>query len=168
MTAAYRSRNTRAEGLRRALTAKVHIAKQQLGMSDPEYRALLASYGVESSTQLSTRSLDLLLGRFRDLGWQEKPRAKAAKDRHGLPRPLRKNAAHSASTLDREALLQKVQALLSEKGSAEGSYVSWDYALAILKRQCGVERLDWATPEQLVGLIAALDKDAKRKGRRRK
>jgi len=63
--------------------------------------------------------------------------------------------------------MKKIEALLSEKGRVEGSYVPWDYAKAILQRQCGVERLEWASPEQLRGLIAALDKDARRKGRRR-
>lgn len=158
-------RPTRADGLRRALIAKVHIAKTQLGLDDPHYRALLAAHGVESSKQLSTRALEGLLDHMRELGWQDQPKAKAAQDKHGRPRPSRPDAASAQS---REALMAKIEAQLSEKGGAEGGYVPWDYAKAILQRQCGVERLEWASLEQLRGLIAALDKDAKRKGRRRK
>lgn len=155
-------RNPRAEGLRRGLLAKVHIAKAQLGLTDPEYRAILARHGVESSAHLSPRGLEGLLGHFRELGWLEKPRKAAARDPR--PKPLR-----PASPADiRTEMLAKIEALLAEKGREEGAYVPWSYATAILQRQCGVENLAWASLEQLAGVIAALARDARRKGRRTK
>ena len=141
----------------RGLLAKVHIAKAQLGLDEPHYRALLEAHGVESSTALDIRGLEGLLRHFQELGWSPAPSKAAAR----APRPRQPKAAPG-----REAQLSKIEALLTEKGRAEGSYVSWDYATAILQRQCQVERLEWATPEQLVGVIAALARDARRKGRR--
>lgn len=155
-----RSSGPQAAGLRRVLLAKVHVAKKQLGLDEPEYRALLAAHGVESSAQLSPRSLEGLLEHFRELGWQEAPRKAAAKD--PKPKTMRPESPQDA----RIAMLYKVEAMLAEKGRKEGTYVPWSYAVAILQRQCGVERLEWASPEQLAAVIAALDRDAKRKGRR--
>lgn len=170
-TAAHSRRATRGDDARtkawkNAMKAKIHIALEQLHLPDDIYRAILQGrFGVESSSALDVRGLKDLLEIFRsEFGWQDKPKAKAAQDKHGRPRPLRPDAASAQS---REALMAKIEAQLSEKGGAEGGYVPWDYAKAILQRQCGVERLEWASLEQLRGLIAALDKDAKRKGRRR-
>ena len=162
-----RSRNPRADGLRRALLAKVHVAKKQLGLDDPEYRAVLARFEVESSAALDIRGLESLLAHFRDLGWNPAPSSVGAvREPPALtPAPVARDHRPQASP-GREALLAKIEALLSEKGRAEGSYVPWDYALAILQRQCGVERLEWASPEQLAAVIAALARDARRKGRR--
>lgn len=142
---------------RRGLLAKVHVAKAQLGLDDDVYRAVLARHGVESSAALDIRGLEGLLAHFQDLGWSPAPPRAASRD----PRPRQPRAAPG-----REAQLSKIEALLSEKGRTEGGYVPWTYARAILKRQCGVERLEWATPEQLAAVIAALVKDAARKGRR--
>jgi hypothetical protein len=55
-------------------------------------------------------------------------------------------------------MIAKVEALLAELGSVQDRRVSWNYARSILRRQCGVDRLEWATAEQLRGVIAALDK----------
>jgi hypothetical protein len=70
--------------------------------------------------------------------------------------------------LQRKPLMEKIEALLAEKGRVEGTHVPWGYAVAVLKRQSGgVTRcFEHATPEQLQGVIAALMYDAKRHGRR--
>ena len=44
----------------------------------------------------------------------------------------------------------------------------WKYARTILMRQGGPDRLEWAMPHHLAAVIAALDRDAKRHGRRRR
>lgn len=142
---------------RRGLLAKVHIAKAQLGLDEPHYRALLDAHGVESSAALDIRGLEGLLRHFQELGWSPAPPKASTRD----SRPQQPKAAPG-----REAQLSKIEALLSEKGRTEGGYVPWTYARAILKRQCGVERLEWATSEQLAAVIAALTRDARRKGRR--
>lgn len=55
---------------RKGLLAKIHIAKKDLGLSDPEYRAMLAElYGVESSRGLTVPQLSQLLNHFVARGW---------------------------------------------------------------------------------------------------
>ena len=112
-----------------------------------------------SAADLSNQELHQLLLWFASLGWEKK----AGKQRKGAPNALRSDAG-----LNREALLEKIEAMLAEKGQAEGTGVPWSYAVAILKRQSGgvTKSLDQADRKQLEGVIAALWRDAKRKGRK--
>jgi len=62
---------TRATELRRALLAKIHIAKKALGLDDGLYRLILQEeFGVESSAQLTSREMGQLVARFESKGWQ--------------------------------------------------------------------------------------------------
>ena len=157
------SQPARTASWRNGLLAKVHIAKKQLGLTEEEYRGMLdARFGVDSAGKLKVRDLEVLLRHMAGLGWRE-GRFRAGKaDRHGTPKGLRTPGPRGS----RASLLSKIEALLAEKGSVEGRRVPWSYAAAILKRQSGVERLEWATPDDLRGVIAALVRDAKRGGRR--
>jgi len=58
---------------RRSLLAKVHIAKKDLGLDDAAYRAILARFGVESSSRLDMKGLEKLLAHFEQLGWVSTP-----------------------------------------------------------------------------------------------
>lgn len=61
---------------RRALLAKIHIAKKELRISAPDYRALLmGEFGVPSATELSTREMERLLAHFVGRGWRPKVRS---------------------------------------------------------------------------------------------
>jgi phage gp16-like protein len=142
---------------RKALLAKVHLAKKDLGLNDQEYRAILGElFGVESAGQLPAQKLAHLVEHFEARGWQAQPKARRKKDSHGYPRQ---------SMPDRKALLSKIEAQLAEKGRAEGRHVPWAYAAGILQRMYGVERMEWANAEQLRGVVAALHRDARRYGR---
>ncbi len=142
----------RSTSRRQGMLAKIHIAKKQLGLSDPDYRAMLdGRYGVDSAGKLDIKQLDDLL-RFLS--------------RRGFTAPARRRgdrAAPAQRDFDRSALMGKIEALLAETANVQGRYVPWDYALAILKRQGGPEKLEWATPRQLQGVIAALGKNLRRK-----
>ena len=65
--------------------------------------------------------------------------------------------------------MQKIEALLAEKGRVEGTDMPWAYAVGILKRQTRGEITSFQSPdltdEALNGVIAALSRDADRKGR---
>ena len=143
---------------------KVQIAKTALlrtlpGFDDDVYRAILQeNYGASSSKDLDRFQLHSLLLHFASLGWEKK----AGKQRKGAPKAL-----NSDTVLNREALLAKIEAQLTEKGRAEGTEVPWAYAIGILKRQSGgvTKSLDQADRKQLEGVIAALWRDAKRHGR---
>jgi len=140
------------EKLRKGLLAKVHIAKKDLGLTDADYRAMLdARFGVESAARLAVRDLEVLVDQLQDQGWQP-AKAKAKARPRGDARP---------QTPGREELQAKVHALLAELGRLSGEYVPFSYAESILQRQSKVERLGWATPTQLRGVVAALDRRVK-------
>ncbi len=66
----------------RALLAKVHIAKKDLGLADENYRAILVRItGRESSRDCTERQLEQLLAEFRRLGWTPKKGKASISDR---------------------------------------------------------------------------------------
>lgn len=133
--------------MRNGQLAKIHIARQQLGLDEEEYRGLLGRVaGVSSAKDLNPRQIGAVLAAFEALGWQPKAPAK-----QGRKRPHVKSS--------RERLLGKIEAQLTEAGRA------WAYADALALRICKVERLEWCTDEQLQKVVAALGYDAKRHGR---
>ena len=163
-----RKRGSEDAEQRKALLAKVHIAKTQLGMTDGEYATLLEShYNVSSAGVLDLAELKGLVLVMRGYGF--KPTKGSAKRKatrkKAIPATLQSGAN---APLDRKPLMEKIEAQLTEKGRVEGTHVPWGYAVAVLKKQSGgVTRcFEHATAEQLRGVIAALTRDAKRQGRR--
>lgn len=177
-----RKGGTEAAEQRKALLAKIHVAKKQLGLTEDEYRALLdGHFGAASAADLGLTDLKRLVLVMADYGFKpSKGHARRGATRisavaiHNAAEPhngYRKKtipATLEQDNLGREPLMKKIGAQLAEKGRAEGTDVPWGYAVAILKRQSGgVTRcFEHATPEQLRGVIAALTRDARRNGRR--
>lgn len=130
---------------------------------DAAYRAILAEQfnGAQSCTALSVPQLRALLLYMQDLLLTCRGQAPASFDAPAL-------LYRDASGLKRTDRMRKIQALLAEKGKAEGAYIRWSYALGILKRQSRGVVGAWedAAPAQLDAVIAALSRDAGRKGRR--
>lgn len=64
---------------------RIHIAKQQIGMADQQYRDTLSSFvdqsgqSCSSSKQLNSEQADVLLGIFKKLGFKEKHSGKQKK-----------------------------------------------------------------------------------------
>jgi phage gp16-like protein len=126
--------------------AKVHIAKQQLGMDDETYRALLARVaGVRSAKELNKRQMSAVLAEFERLGFKPK----APKSKRKTPKPA----------ADRAAQVGKIEAFLAEAKRP------WAYADAMALRMFKVERVEWCNSDQLGRMIAALAYDARRHGR---
>ena len=148
--------NNSSKNIRRNLLARVHILKKQAGISDLIYRDILAVYHVESSALLDKAGLRRLIKHLEEL---PKPKSQVRNSKNN-----RFNTSKPAVPLDRQSLMNKIEALLAAKGSQQGKSVPWSYARAILKRLCGVDSLNWATPEQLHKVVAALMYDAKRYG----
>ena len=98
---------------RKSLLAKVHIAKKQLALEDELYRALLRdAFSASSAAELSEKELQDLLMRFQSMGFQPAP----GKRKRSAPKGL--SGADS-----RARYLKKLEALLAEKGRAEGQAV---------------------------------------------
>ena len=131
---------------RKALLAKVHIAKKELGLSDEIYRAVLEEkYGVRSAKELKIFELIDLCRHFEKLGWKSKPPK-------GKPRACK----------EREALLKKVFVLCYNLGVPVP-----EYATGIAKKMFGVDYIGWCNPNQLHKIVAALMYQLKRKRRAR-
>lgn len=166
-------RGTKSQEQRKAMLAKLHIGLVQLyarlpGFNRDTYEGVLVErYGRRSAANLSHDELHDLLLHFQALGF-EAARG-SARRRPGRGKAERKQipALLGQPGDPRYGLIRQIEALLAEKGRAEGRHVSWGYAAAILKRQSGgmVKHCDLATAEQLRKLAIALRMDARRKGR---
>lgn len=121
--------------------AAIHAAKRQLGMDDDVYRAMLLSVtGKRSAKELTQAEVGKVLDRMR-----------AAGANFGGHKGKPKN-------LDSHPQMQKIEALLAELKAP------WAYADAIAKQQTGVEKVAWVRDKkQLSGIIAALDKELKKR-----
>ncbi|WP_124076126.1 gp16 family protein [Burkholderia gladioli] len=122
--------------------AKIHVAKKQLGMSDEDYRAMLRSVGgVDSAKDLSPLGANKVLKHLERCGFA----------------PKRSPGRRPVVSINREAQLSKIEALLAQAGR------TWTYADAMAKRICKVDRVQFCDGEMLGKLIAALSIDAKRR-----
>ncbi|MDW7643426.1 MAG: regulatory protein GemA [Desulfuromonadales bacterium] len=129
----------------------IHTCKGALHLSDEDYRAILAGYGVQSSKDLSTFKAAKLLA---DL--EEKAAAAGVWKRRGGKGHRPHNMATGRSS--RAAQLEKIGALLTVGGK------SWAYADGMAKRICKVEKVAWVADDELYKVIAALRYQAKREG----
>lgn len=157
-------RGSKGEEQRKSLLAKIHVAKKQLGLDDAEYRAMLeGNFGVMSAASLDLHELERMVFVMRSYGFAPKRGHARRGESRKRDVPALLNAPGG-----RGDLVAKIEAQLAEKGRIEGTDVPWGYALGILQRQSGgvTRSLDHATEEQLKGVISALARDAKRKGRR--
>lgn len=138
---------------RRAMLAKIHLAKKDLGLDEDTYRLMLREIGaVDSAADLDMVGLARVLDHMHRPGLQSpgSPSRKTPSRYPGRPNP----------PADRVAMIGKIEALLADAKQP------WAYADAIAKRMCAVDKVAWATPEQLRKVISALVYNARRHGRR--
>lgn len=132
--------------------AKIHIAKKELGLTDETYRDLLHfHFKVDSAAKLNARQCTVFINHLKARGWKPKPSAKSSTGK----RPYK---AKGRAPLGKEALLSKIEAHLTER------QLHWNYAHAMAKRICKVDRVEFCDAEQLWKLVAAFEYDSKRKG----
>lgn len=130
--------------------AKIHIARNQLGLSDDDYRAVLwARCNVHSAADLDHSGRQHLLQHFRALGWK----AKAPRKRLHAKRLPESAGEHKANQL------AKIEALLLDAGKPTA------YADGMAQHMFRVQKVTWCDAEQLHKIIAALNIQARREGR---
>lgn len=127
---------------RKARLGLVHqLAAQQgliEGSDDTAYRDMLeAVTGHRSAAQCSIEQLDAVIDRL--------------KGKRPTAHPGRPN------NTDTQPQIQKIEALLAD------AKLPWAYALAIVRKQCGKDRLEFCTSAELRGVIAALTRAAARR-----
>lgn len=140
---------------RRRRLGKIHQGKKALGLSDPEYRALLMRAsadehgigGIDSSANMTEAQHVAVLREMARLGF--KAADTAARKRFFPGRPKGQLSP----------MLSKIEALLTD------SKRPWAYAHAMAKRMFRVAKIEWLNDDQLHRLTAALQVDAlRRKG----
>lgn len=132
---------------RKSMIAKVHIAKQQLGLDEDDYRAMLVRItGHNSAGLMNEAQLAAVLAEFEKSGFTAKARPKG-------PRP----ADH--------AVALKARALWISLGHLGAIDNPSEQALeAFARRQLKVDRLQWANQRHGNLLIEALKAIAERHG----
>jgi len=120
---------------RRALLAKVHIAKKELGLDDGVYRMILQEeFGADSSSKLTVRELEQLVARFERRGWQSRP-------------------SNRAGEAQADALRERASAIMAEAG------IDGRRARHLVQKVCQVADLRFCRdPRRLKRLLAALGK----------
>ena len=132
---------------------QIHTLKGKLQMDDDLYRAMLAGYGVASSTELSADRANKLLDELS---------AKAVASGVWERRPGKRGTTGKPKNMDgyrsRAQQLQKIEALLTIGKK------SWSYADALAQRICKVDKISWVPDHELYKIITALRKQAQREG----
>ncbi len=121
--------------------AKIHIAKKDLGLDDPTYRALLQRVaGVRSARDLDPAGCRAVLAELRRAGWTPKPPRRA-----------------QARTLASDPQARKIRALWLALYDAGIVRDAREQALAhYAQRMTGVARLEWLDTHQAARVIEAL------------
>ncbi|EBC6510062.1 regulatory protein GemA [Salmonella enterica] len=128
------------------LIGAIKAGQSFLGWDDATYRGVLCRLtGKRSSTKCSIRELEDVKEYMHSQGYPRKaPKGKGR----------RPNVANR-----RKALLSKIEALLAEGG------LSWAYAEGIASHMYKQHVIEWLDDDQLHGVMVALIKQSRRKGR---
>ncbi|EAW1161834.1 regulatory protein GemA [Salmonella enterica] len=128
------------------LIGAIKAGQSFLGWDDATYRGVLCRLtGKRSSTKCSIRELEDVKEYMHSQGFPRKaPKGKGR----------RPNVANR-----RKAILSKIEALLAEGG------LSWAYAEGIASHMYKQHVIEWLDDDQLHGVMVALIKQSRRKGR---
>ena len=126
--------------------AVIHIAKDQTGMTDPEYRDLLSSVGAASSKDLDNKTFDAVMTRFEALGFRTTSKTRLKRKISNLPK-------------DKQALMKKLEAIILSRN------LTWAYVDAIAKKRFGKDAAQWLEGEELFKLVQMMAVHQKRKRR---
>lgn len=130
----------RSASHRRAMLAKIHLAKKSLQLDEDDFRQILMQEaGRGSAGDCTEAELERVLGRFQALGWKPLPKA------GGSTRPAQHPVARKARAL--WISLYHLGAVRSPKEAALEAFA---------KRQLKCERLVWANQSDGYKLIEAL------------
>lgn len=128
--------------------AKIHVAKKSLGMSDEDYRAMLWTQGrVTTAADLDHVGRQRVLDHLKACGF--KPSASKTAKRPARPTPAP----------EKIKLVRRIRAQLISL-----DHLPDTYADGIAKQMFGLEFYEWATPDQLHAITAALAVEQRRKG----
>ncbi len=140
---------------RKVRLGRIHQGKKALGLGECEYRALLMRAsadadgigGIDSSANMTEAQHIAVLREMARLGFKAADQAARQRAFPGRPKG------------QLSPMLGKVEALLAD------SKRPWSYAHSMAKRMFHVEKVEWLNDHDLHSLVAALQADAKRRGK---
>jgi phage gp16-like protein len=142
-------KNPKHAARRHAAIGKIHIGKQQLGMDDETYRAmLLAIGGVRSAKDLTPEGISKVVQHLERAGATFTSPKRAGRRPHSI-----------GSASERAAQLRKIEALLADAGRP------YAYAASMARHMYKKDALEFCDGRELAGIIAGLAKNAQREGR---
>ncbi len=149
MAAAAKKTKPTTSRRRRALLGKVHIAKKQLGLTDEEYRGIIAQQykGKTSAKDLSDRRLVELVEYFKTIGFSAPAKKKSTK---GPARAGSRPLADGKVPAKIRALWLDLYHLGVVRDPAEAAMA------AFVKRMSGADAIQWLDPDSAVKVIEAL------------
>lgn len=140
----------------RALLAKIHIAKKELGFDDETYRDILQTrYKKDSAAKLSRFEAEDLIEHFKKQGFRVKKAAGKRPQGEGKGKPF----AFKSSPTYEKPMARKVVAMWINMALDGVVSNGSDAALqAYVKRMTGKDNLAWCNGKELFMLIEALKK----------
>ena len=129
--------------MNRGQLAVIHIAKDQTGMTEEEYRDLLASVGVKSSKELTRKQFSVVMNHFEQLGFESTSAYR-----------VRNNAEAKQHYLD------KIDAILGDLG------LDRSYADGIARKSFKVKHVHWLEEVKLRKVMQMLIYEQNRQGGR--
>jgi phage gp16-like protein len=143
----------------RAMIAKLHIARKDLGLSEDDYRAvLLRETGKRSAGDMTLAELDKALSAFTAQGWKAKAGRTVVTFGGGKRIGRTAAAADHPSARKARAMWISLWNLGAVRNSSETALETF------AARQLGVERMQWADQAKCYKLIEALKAMAERAG----
>lgn len=143
---------------RRAAIAKVQIARKELRLDDPTYRALLERItGKTSSADCTVEQLGLVLDEFKAKGWKPVLKAGSSPGQTGVSPKKPQPADHPVAKKARAMWISLWQLGVVRERSEQALE-------AFAARQLHVDRLQWADQAQGYKLVEALKAMAERAG----
>ena len=140
--------------------ALIHVAKAKVGMSEVEYRDMLAGVGVTSSKDLNFAKFEMVMGHFKKLGFKRRTHASpthASPKASGFAKATQDKTQGKGPVSSKDRLLGKIDAIRADMGLQKG------YVDAIARNMFGVDVYAWCNAHQLHKIVAALSYHQKRK-----
>ena len=153
----------RRDGQRKRELAAIHVAKAQLGLDDETYRLMLWTVArARSAADLDHAGRRAVIEHLRKRGFTRPAGLQnSGAEVQKSVAPARDHGKKPAVPADRQALVNKIEALLAELA------LPWNYVRAIARKRFGMDQLEWASADQLRRLVAMLEYHRRRKGAKR-
>lgn len=135
--------------LRNIMIAKIHLAKNQLGLDDDTYRSIIQqAVGKDSSTKCTDKQLEKVIEKLKEKGWKD------AKPRISRDKTRRERRAYEKTNKPSISKIYALWGVLQRSGKIK----SQDKAAldAFVRKYTGVDHVKWLDESQAQKIIEML------------